>query len=145
MSNKRLIIAEKTLNRYKLLKEDYNHLLANAITTSCKMADTKLKDKINKEGKVFLRNHDVYDKIKIIGSFGSFIKLKDFKESFINNPTVRLLNPSKNEIGRISKIILSQINIQLKNKLARMKCHYHGYFQIFDRDGEQQEDWKIFF
>ena len=64
-----------------------------------------------------MRNHDVYDKIKINGSSGCFISLKDHKENFINIPTVRLLNPAKNEVGRISKIILSQSNIELKNKL----------------------------
>ena len=64
-----------------------------------------------------MRNQDIYDKIKINGSSGCFIALKDHKENFINNPTVRLLNPAKNEVGRISKIILSQINNELKNKL----------------------------
>ena len=51
-----------------------------------------------------------YDKIKINGYSGCFITLKDHKENFINNPTVRLLNPAKNEVGRISKTISSQIN-----------------------------------
>ena len=117
MTNKTLIKGVKTSNMYKLSKEDYNHLLTNAITTTYKKADTKLKDKIYKEGKDVLRNHDVYDKIKINGSSGCFITLKDHKENFINNPTVRLLNPAKNEVGRISKIFLSQINNEVKNKL----------------------------
>ena len=64
-----------------------------------------------------MRNHDVYDKIKINGSSACFITLKDHKENFINSPTVRLLNPAKNEVERISKIILSQVKNELKNKL----------------------------
>ena len=36
--------------------------------------------------------------------------LKDHKENFLNRPTTRLLNPAKNEIGRISKHILQNIN-----------------------------------
>ena len=40
----------------------------------------------------------------------SFITLKDHKDNFQNNQISRLLNPAKNEIGRISKVILDIIN-----------------------------------
>ena len=38
-----------------------------------------------------------------------FITLKGYKENFLNNPTVRLINPAKNELGRISKAIFNNI------------------------------------
>ena len=47
-----------------------------------------------------------------------FITLKDHKENFTNHPTTRLINPSKNEIGGISKHILDQINSKLVSKLS---------------------------
>ena len=37
-----------------------------------------------------------------------FFILKDHKENFQNSPTVRLINPAKNGIGRISKDILTE-------------------------------------
>ena len=40
------------------------------------------------------------------GTGNCFITLKDHKENFANKPTVRLINPAKNEIGRLSKSIL---------------------------------------
>ena len=40
----------------------------------------------------------------------SLIAIKDHKENFNNHPTVRLINPAKNELGRISKLILDKIN-----------------------------------
>ena len=43
----------------------------------------------------------------------SFITIKDHKENFLNHAKVRLINPAKNEIGRISKRILDNINIKL--------------------------------
>ena len=46
-----------------------------------------------------------------------FITLKDRKPYFRNNPKVRLINPAKNEIGRISKNILDKINHQQQNSL----------------------------
>ena len=33
-----------------------------------------------------------------------------------NHPTVRLINPSKNELGRISKLILDKINKKISQK-----------------------------
>ena len=44
-----------------------------------------------------------------------FIALKDHKPNFENNATVTLINPAKNEIGRISKVIFKNINKELQN------------------------------
>ena len=46
----------------------------------------------------------------------SFITIKDHKENFDNHPTVRLINPAKNELGRISKLILDKINKKISQK-----------------------------
>ena len=43
--------------------------------------------------------------------------MKDHKDNFVNHPTTRLLNPAKNEIGRICKTVLDKINIWLREKL----------------------------
>ena len=43
--------------------------------------------------------------------------LKDHKPNFENNATSRLINPAKNEVGKISKVILENINKELQNKL----------------------------
>ena len=48
----------------------------------------------------------------------SFITLKDHKKNFTNHPSTRLINPSKNGIGGISKHILDQINSKLLSKLS---------------------------
>ena len=40
----------------------------------------------------------------------AYITLKDHKENFQNNPKVRLINPAKSQIGRISKIYIDEIN-----------------------------------
>jgi len=48
----------------------------------------------------------------------AFIMLKNHKPNFQNNPKVRLINPANNEVGRISKSILANINEELKNSLG---------------------------
>ena len=44
----------------------------------------------------------------------AFITLKDHKANFRNNPTSRLINPCKSEIGKISKQILDRINTSIR-------------------------------
>ena len=56
---------------------------------------------------------EILDRMDIITKNTYFITLKDHKENFLNNPTVRLMHPAKNELGRISKAILHNINKRL--------------------------------
>ena len=42
--------------------------------------------------------------------------LKDHKPNFNNNPTCRLLNPTKTELGRIAKQKLAKINAVVRDK-----------------------------
>ena len=44
------------------------------------------------------------------GQGNCFITLKDDKENFQNNPTVRLTNPAKNELGGFSNFIIETMN-----------------------------------
>ena len=46
----------------------------------------------------------------------AFITLKDHKPNFINDPTCRLLNPTKVQSGKISKQILSRVVEELREK-----------------------------
>ena len=117
-SNETLTPADKTSNMYRLNKNNYQNLLRNAITTTYKKANKNIVTKINKEAIKFAKQADVLDKIEINGTCNSFITLKDHKENFTNRPRTRLINPSKNEIGKISKHILDQINTELVSKLS---------------------------
>ena len=52
----------------------------------------------------------ITDRIDELPQKSSFITLKDHKGNFANKPTFRLTNPSKSELGRVSKQILEKIN-----------------------------------
>ena len=101
---------------YRLHKNDYENILTNAIITSYKKGNKDIGTKINKEGIKFAKQANILDKIEINGTGNSFITLKDHKDNVTNHSTTRLINPSKNEIGRISKHILDQINSKLVGK-----------------------------
>lgn len=46
----------------------------------------------------------------------SYLLLKDHKPNFENNPQSRLINPSKTELGLISKSILKKITLKTQEK-----------------------------
>ena len=117
-SNKKLTPADNTSNMYRLNKNDYQNLLKNAVTTTYKKGNKTIGSKVNKEGMRFAKQADLLNKIQINCTGNFLITLKDHKENFTNNPTTRLINPSKNEIGRISKHLLDQINTELVSKLS---------------------------
>jgi hypothetical protein len=50
-----------------------------------------------------------------MASKDAFVTLKDHKENFETNPKCRLINPAKSELGKISKIVLDDINTQIRN------------------------------
>ena len=110
-----LTFADKTTNMYKLSKDEHDKLLTNAVTSTYKKSDTKTEKQIIKEGKKLVKNKTCYNRMFINSRNNAFITLKDHKENFQNNPKVRLLNPAKNELGRISKGILDKVNKELKS------------------------------
>ena len=111
---KTLTFADKTTNMYKLTKEEYNKFLKDSITTTYKMVNDNINKRINIEGKNIIKNTNIAGRILTNGKDESFITLKDHKPNFQNNPKTRLINPAKNEIGRLSKSILDRINKELK-------------------------------
>ena len=105
---KTLTPTDKISNTYRLIKNDYQNPWRNANTTTYKRPNKILETKINKKGKKFAKQAYILDKIGMNGSGNFFVTLKDHKEKFINDPTARLINSSKKEMGRIKKHIFDQ-------------------------------------
>ena len=55
------------------------------------------------------------NRIFINGKNSCFITLKHFKSNFLNNTKIRLINPIKNELGRVSKVIQDKTKPNLRN------------------------------
>ena len=47
----------------------------------------------------------------------AYVTLKDHKENFQNNPKFRLINPAKSDLGKVSKVILDNINNRIKSSI----------------------------
>ena len=60
---------------------------------------------------------EILDRMAINRKNTCFITLKDHKENFLKNLTVRLIKSAKNELKRISKAILDNSNKLLCTRL----------------------------
>jgi hypothetical protein len=115
--DKLLIAADKTTNFYKLKPEDYDTLLKDNITKSYKKAPKNTEKCINTKDKVLAADLELDDRIDSTARNQAFVTLKDHKPNFANKPKCRLINPTKPEIGKISKQILEKINQKILTKL----------------------------
>ena len=86
-------------------KEGYDKFLSENIT--CKKSN---RSKVNKLiffswCKENCNKSSISDRIDWLQKNEAYIRAKDHKENFQNNPTFRLINPTKTKIDTISKII----------------------------------------
>ena len=116
-SHKTMTFADKTSNMYRLTKEQYDKLITNFIISACKKPKSNIKKQINKAVKNFMRDKEVIKRMETNEKGNSFITIKDHKQNFDNHPTVLLINPAKNEFGRIRKLIFGKINKKISQKL----------------------------
>ena len=82
-----------------------------------KKAPPKLKTSINIEAKNIAQLINLDGRIECIARTLAFITLKDHKPDFRQNPSCRLINQAKNELGKVSKLIIENINKKLISEL----------------------------
>ena len=92
----------------KQSKEENERFLNNAVTSTYKKVNKSIKKKIGMAGKHILKNNENLNRVEINGESNCFFTLKNHKNNFANNPQVRLMNPAKNELGKISKVTLEK-------------------------------------
>ena len=112
-----MVPAVKTRNMYEISVNDYNKLLRQNITKAYRKAYHNSIDSINQELGSVAAIIGLGDRIKEMAEKEAFITLKDRKENFLNNPTCRLINPAKSNIGRVSKVILEKVNSAVRSQL----------------------------
>ena len=117
VKNKIIIFADKTRNLYSISPKLYKKLLLNNITSGYKITDAILDNTINSESEKIINERGYKSKkIPKFSKLDAFITVKDHKENFPSKIECRVLNPSKNSLGMVSKNILEKIVAQIKNK-----------------------------
>ena len=109
-SEKVLVKEDKSRNNYQLDKDDYKKYLHENITKTYKKSATKRLNAANKQAKKIAEKLNIDDRIEKMQETETYIMVKDHKKDFPNNPSFRLINPAKSDIGRISKKISDKIN-----------------------------------
>ena len=65
---------------------------------------------MNKQAKKIPEKLNIDNRIEKIQETEAYITIKDHKKGFPSYPSFRFINPSKSDIGRITKKILDKIN-----------------------------------
>ena len=111
------IPTDKTTNMYELTPKKNKEPLRNNVTKTYRKAPPGLEKVINLEAKEIAKSINLDDRIECIAKNNAFVTLKDHKQNFRSAVPCRLINPCKSELGKISKIILENINKTLIEKL----------------------------
>ena len=86
------------------------HYYKKNVTKSYKKIPPETSASVERPSKSIATRLNLADRINTTVKQEAFITLKDHKPNFHNNPTGRLINPSKSEIGKIGKQILDRMN-----------------------------------
>ena len=95
-------------------KEQYNKLLHENITKTYKKTNKNRINAINKAAKKIASDLELEDRIDKMQESECYITIKDHKADFPNKLSCRLINPSKSDIGKVSKQILDKINSNIR-------------------------------
>ena len=105
---------DKSSNYYVMEKERQSELMLKEVHKDYRKADATVENDINTEAKQFATNLDIEDRVFRMEKRKAMITIKDHKPGFMDNPKVRLINPTKSELGRAAKQMLARINKELK-------------------------------
>ena len=95
------------------MPKQHKKLLHDNVTKTYKKVPSKLETSINLEAKNIAELINLDDCIECIARTPAFIKLKDHKPDFRQNPSRQLINPAINELGEVRKLIIEKINEKL--------------------------------
>ena len=93
------------------------------VTKTYKKCNNNKSNYINFKAKQIASQLKIDDRVQKLDKNEAYVTIKDHKEGFPNKISSRLINPSKTDIGKISKQILDRIsnNMVEKNKVNQWK------------------------
>ena len=109
------VFADKTTNVYETYPESYRKLLTEDITKTYKIGNSNITDDINEELRDITNNFSIGNRVDVMAKRDAFITIKDHKENFPSDVKCRLINPPKGELGKVSKVILDNINNNIRS------------------------------
>ena len=125
-SNNLFISAVKSMNIYKVSKASYERMMHENVTKAYKKCSSNKSSSINFKAKQIASKLKIDDRVQKLDENEAYVTIKDHKEGFPDKISCRLINPSKTDIGKISKQILDRVSntILVKNKVNQWKNTY---------------------
>ena len=119
--SKVIIEADKTTNFYKMKGDDYKELLEKNIRDKYKKAEQDTDTKIIEEDIKIATKLELEERVFKTTKKQASITLKDHKDNFHDNPKCRLINPTKSELGKVSKQKVERMAAEVKAKTGLMQ------------------------
>ena len=111
-----IIPADKTANKYLVPPNRYMNMIDREIQKSYKKENSENVKKVSDEHVKTAEELEIADGMFVTTPREAFITLKDHKSDFATNPKVRLINPTKPEVGRVAMQILDIMVKEIKDK-----------------------------
>ena len=86
------------------------------------------------------KNIQLSDRTECVAKTPAFITLEDHKDNFQSSLHCRLINPSRNELGKVSKSILENINLHLIKLLHINQWKYSASVREWFRNIEDKKN-----
>ena len=110
------VAADKSSNFFKMNTETYKSLLDKAVHKDFKKAKEGEEERITSEAKTTATKLEISERVFRTEMKSAKVTVKDHKEDFMNKPQTRLINPTKSNLGRVSKMKVAKLNQQLRSK-----------------------------
>lgn len=111
--------SDKTAKLYKLSPKDYGTLVKSYMKTDT--TTSKLINKINCNRKFITDELEISYRVSKLQAKEACILLKDHKPHFRTKPSTSLINPTRPEVGRISKTVLERTKQSIKHSLGLLQ------------------------
>ena len=98
-------------------KENYKKHLRDNITKIYKKSTNSKVNRVDLDAKKIADKLLIGDRVDQLQKQDAYITVKDHEESFPQNPSFRLINPSKSYIGKVSKSILDRMNKEITSSV----------------------------
>ena len=138
--------ADKSDKYYKLPPETYNKMLRDHITQDYKKGSIEDVNEVLRKDKILAQKLEIQDRVFVSTPRECFGTLKDGKNNFRENPKMRVLNPTKPELGRVSKQLIEKIVSDVRKKTGYLQWkNTFSCLQWFDRIRNKRDHWFIQF
>ena len=119
MSRDMIVSADKSQMLYKVPVPTYQKMLRDEVTKKYRVCSQNEVAKANKEFLEIIESYEpgLETRIEVFSQGQAFITFKDHKPNFPSKIDVRLLNPAKPQIGKVTKVKLQEINQKIRSKI----------------------------